>query len=424
MKVKDANYGRSDLFRYGIIVPLINGTNPYNTIDEFCLNASENNYVFNGKIYKFSKRTIKSWYYKYLKFGFDSLCNKKRCDKNRMRKIKDEDVCAKIVDIRKEYPRITAKGIYNKLLDENYINSNVSIHCIFRYLKNNNLKSTNISRKEKKKYEQELPNDCWQSDTSSGPYLQIDGKKYKTYLISIIDDCSRLIVGYGFFFNDNAINMQSVLMSAIKKYGVPKKLYVDNGSPYKNEQLSIITGRLGINLIHAKPYSPTGKGKIERSFRTIKDEWMNQTNWNKFQSLNDIENSFNNFIYSNYMNRIHSEIKETPNNKFHKYYEYLKRLDNDFIEQSFLHTKYCKVYNNSTIKLNNEVYEVPYKYVGQKVEVRYYIKDLSKVYIYENNKMQHTCFKPNIKDNSKTLRKDNIDYNKIINNIEEVEEMK
>ena len=424
MKVKDSNYGRSDLFRYGIIVPLINGTNSYATIDEFCDVASTKTYEFNGKVYKFSKRTIKGWYYKYLNDGFDCLNNKKRNDKSKMRKIKDDEVSERIIELRKEYPRITAKAIYNKLLEEDYIKPDVSVHCIFRYLKNNNLKSTCISKKEKKKYEQEYPNDCWQADTSSGPYLQINGKKYKTYLISIIDDCSRLIVGYDFFFNDNAINMQSVLMSAIKKYGVPKKLYVDNGSPYKNEQLSIITGRIGINLIHAKPYSPTGKGKIERSFRTIKDGWMNQINWNDFKSLEDIKNSFNNFIYSNYINKIHSEIKETPNNKFHKYFNCIKRLDNDFIERSFLHTKYCKVYNNSTIKLNNEVYEIPYKYVGKKVEIRYYIKDLSKVYIYENNIMLYECFKPNIKDNSKSLRKNNIDYNKIINKEEEVEEIK
>ena len=424
MRVKDSNYGRSDLFRYGIIVPLINGTNPFSTIDEFCFNASLKNYEFNGKVYNFSKRTIKGWYYKYLKSGFDTLCNKKRNDKNKMRKIKNTDVCYRIEELRKKYPRITAKAIYNKLLEDNYIDSSTSIYCIFRYLKNNNLKSTIISKKEKKKYEQDFPNDCWQADTSSGPYLQINGKKYKTYLISIIDDCSRLIVGYDFFFNDNAINMQSVLMSAIKKYGVPKKLYVDNGSPYKNEQLSIITARLGINLIHAKPYSPTGKGKIERSFRTIKDGWMNQINWNSFNSINDIQSSFNDFIYSNYMNKVHSEIKETPNNKFHMYFDKIKRLDNDFIEQSFLHTKYSKVYNNSTIKLNNEVYEVPYKYVGKKIEIRYYIKDLNKVYIYEDNKMLYECTKPNIKDNSKYKRKDNIDYNLIINNEEEVEEMK
>ena len=416
MSTKEKYYGRKELFRYSIIVPLINGTNEYATIDEFCKRASERTYVYEGKQIKYKSRTIKSWYYKYCNEGLHKLENHKRKDKNKFRKIKDESVEERIITLRKEYPRITTKAIYNKLLDEEYITKDVSIHCLFRYLKNNNLKAVEISKKEKKKYEQEYPNDCWQSDTSSGPYILIEGRKYKTYLISIIDDMSRLIVGHGFFLHDNGINMQKVLKEAMKKYGIPKKLYVDNGSPYKNEQLSIIMARIGCELIHAKPYSPTGKGKIERSFRTIKDGWMNCTDWNQFNSLEDVEKSFNDYIYSNYINKIHSETKETPNNRFHNYYERVKHKSNEEIEEQFMHTKYCKVYNNSTIRMNNETYEVPYKYVGKKVEVRYYVEEPDNVFLYNaDGNCETKCNKPNVVDNSKSIRKDNIDYTKIIN---------
>src|SRR5699024_471984 len=92
-------------------------------------------------------------------------------------------------------------------------------------------------------------NDCWQADTSHGPYLTINGKKTLTYLIAIIDDASRFIVGAKFFFNDNSINLQDVFKSSIKKYGVPKKLFVDNGSTYKNDQFNIICASLGLVLI-------------------------------------------------------------------------------------------------------------------------------------------------------------------------------
>lgn len=416
-------YGRKDLLRYSIISPLINGTNEYGTIGEYCKQASQKSYEFEGKILKFKERTIKGWYYNYLKEGFDKLGNHQRSDKKQFRKIKNEKVVEKIIELKKSYPRITTKAIYRKLREEKYINSEVSIHCIFRYLKSNNLKAIEISKKEKKKYEQEYPNDCWQSDTTSGPYIKVKGKKYKTYLISVIDDMSRLIVGYGFFYNDNAINMQKVLKEAMKKYGIPKKLYVDNGSPYKNEQLSIIMARIGSQLIHAKPYSPTGKGKVERSFRTIKDGWMNCTDWNTFKSLEEVEKSFSEYLYNNYINTIHSEIKETPNNRFHKYENIIKRKEAETIEKSFMHTKHCKVYNNSTIQLNKQIYEVPYKYVGKKIEVRYYVEEEKKIYIYDElGKEKEECKIPNEIDNSKSKRKDNIDYSKIINKIEGVEE--
>ena len=108
-----------------------------------------------------------------------------------------------------------------------------------------------------------------------------------------------------------------IIKSAIKKYGVPKQIYVDNGSPYKNEQISLITGRLGIKLVHAKAYSPTGKGKVERSFRTIKDGWLNCSNWNEFKTIEDVKKSFREYLYNEYINQEHSEIKMSPNNKWH-----------------------------------------------------------------------------------------------------------
>ena len=422
IKREEKYFGRKELLRYSLIVPLINGTNPYSTIDEYCEEVSKGVYEFNKEKVKFKARTIKGWYYKYLKEGLESLEKHERRDKNNFRKIKDESVEERIINLRKEYPKITTKAMYKKLIEEGYITDKVSIYSIFRYLKNNNLKAVEISKKEKKKYEQEKPNDCWQSDTSSGPYIVVEGKKVKTYLISVIDDTSRLIVGYGFFYNDNGINMQKVLSEAIKKYGVPKKLYVDNGTPYKNEQLSIIMARLGIELVHARPYSPTGKGKIERSFRTIKDGWMNCSDWNKFKSIEDVEKSFSEFLYNEYQNKEHSETKETPNNRYHSNKE-IKRKSKEEIEEAFMHTRKCKVYNNSTIKINKEAYEVPYKYVGKTIEVRYYVSNIEKMWVYEENKRKEEVKKPNVKENSKTIRKDNIDYSKMVNKEKEAEEI-
>lgn len=419
--MKSNYYGRMDLFRYSVIAPLINNTNEFNTINEYCDFVASKTYNFEGRIIKITPKTVKNWYYKYKKEGLESLENHKRCDKNNFRKIKNELVEDRIIELRKLYPRITTKKIYEKLLEDNYITSDVSVYAIFRYLKNNNLKAVQISKKEKKKYEHDYPNDSWQSDTSTGPYIKVDGKSKRVYLIMIIDDTSRLIVGYDFFFEDNAINMQKVLKSAIKKYGVPKQLYVDNGSPYKNEQISLITARLGIKLIHAKPYSPTGKGKIERSFRTIKDGWLNCSNWNEFKTIEDVKDSFSNYLYKEYINKEHSETKITPNNKWHNEIKELKQLEEEKIEEAFMHSRLSKVYNDSTIQINNEKYEVPYKYIGQKIEVRYYVSNPKEIIIYKDGKRCETCKLVDKKANSKVYRKNNIDYDKMINKESEEE---
>ena len=256
----------------------------------------------------------------------------------------------------------------------------------------------------------EYVNLCWQADTSVGPYIKINDKKYKTYIIMFIDDKSRLIMGYDIFLHDNAINMQSVLKKAIKTYGKPKRLFVDNGGPYDNKQLSLICASLGIELIHAKPYTPEAKAKQERLFRTIKDGWMRCTDWNDFKTLEDIKVSLNKFIYNNYINKIHSTIGETPNERWHKEYKLVTFLDNDFIEECFLHRTFNKVRRDRTIKFRNEYYEVPFKYVGQTIELRYDPNNLNKLYLYEDNKKIEDILKVDKVANSKVKRKDGIDY--------------
>ena len=419
--MKTKYYGRMELFRYSIIAPLINNTNEFNTINEYCDFVASKSYDFEGKIKRITSKTVKNWYYKYRKEGLESLESHKRKDKSKFRKITNDLVEERIIELRKEYPRITAKKIHEKLQEEKYISKDVSVHAIFRYLKSNNLKAIQISKKEKKKYEHDNPNDSWQSDTSTGPYIKVEGKSKRVYLIMIIDDASRMIVGYDFFYEDNAINMQKVLKSAIKKYGIPKQLYVDNGSPYKNEQISLITARLGIKLIHAKPYSPTGKGKIERSFRTIKDGWLNCSNWNEFKTLEDVKESFSTYLYKEYINKEHSETKITPNNKWHNEIKELRQIEEEKVEEAFMHSRLSKVYNDSTIQINNEKYEVPYKYVGQKIEVRYYVNNPKEIIIYRDGKRSEKCKIVDKKSNSKIYRKNNIDYEKMINKESEEE---
>ena len=107
-----------------------------------------------------------------------------------------------------------------------------------------------LIEKKEEDMRREYPNDVWQGDTTYGPYITMDGKKYRTYLIHFIDDNSRLVVGHGFYLNDNAINVQKTLKKAIKTYGLPKQIYLDNGKSYKNCQLSLICARLGIKLTH------------------------------------------------------------------------------------------------------------------------------------------------------------------------------
>ena len=244
---------RLDLFKYGIISSLIN-QEEINIRDE-CAKLSEKEYFYKGKNRKYSAETIRKWFYKYRNCGFDKLNRKIRNDFETSRKISDE-VKEYIALLREEYPKITTKNIYKKLIEERYITEKIKIDTIYRYCKTNDMLRRKVLKEERRRYEKRYPNDTWQADTSYGPYIVIDDKKYRTYLIHFIDDNSRLVVGHGFYLSDNAINVQKVFKEAIGTYGIPKQLYLDNGKSYSNLQLELICARLGVKLTHTHAYDP------------------------------------------------------------------------------------------------------------------------------------------------------------------------
>lgn len=408
------------LFKFGIIAPAINNTHSYPSNEKFFDAIKDKTYTFNGKEYHFSKHTLKSWYYMYKRKGFNKLQKASRNDKNKSRKL-NNDTIQRIITLRENFPKCTGTSIYKKLVEENYINKfDVSLSTVLRYIKNNNLKSSQVSNIERRMFEMECVNDCWQSDTSDGPYITVDGTKKRAKLIMFIDDKSRMITGFDFFFNDNAINMQTVLKKAVKTYGIPKKLFVDNGGPYSNKQLSLICASLGIILINAKPYSPESKAKIERSFRTIKDGWMRCTDWNDFKSLEDAKNSLNNFLYNNYINKKHSSTNQTPNERWHNEYKLVKYKNEEIVDKMFFHRINRKVRKDMTVKIENTYYEVPFKYVGLTIEIRYDPTDLENVYVFEGEEQKEICKKVDKVSNSKIKRTNGIDYSKILNDERDV----
>ena len=406
----DAIKNEIALFRYGLIAPVVTDTFTESSQNQYFRNIATKKYLVNGKEEQYSWQTIKSWYLKYRKYGFNGLINKTRNDCHSSRKLREEAV-ERIKELKKQYPHISGTLIYNKLVEEGQINPcDVCLGTVLKFIRDNSLlfdESENIDRRA---FEMEHSNDCWQADTTQGPRLIINGEKVTTYLIAIIDDASRLIVGAKFYVNDNAINFQDTLKSAIKKYGVPKKIFVDNGKTYKNDQLSIICATLGMILIHARPYSGASKGKIERFFHTMKDTWMRGLNWNDIQSIDELNSLLADFVVNYNMNN-HSSIKDdcdnpiSPNTRWFKDAELVKKFDNNFIDIAFLHTVYPKIRSDAIANIKSHEFEVNMKYIGKKIIVKFNPFDFSKAWIYENGKLIETIKPVNKIDNSKIKRK-------------------
>lgn len=412
--MKDKEKHEIALFRFSLIAPLVNETYEAASKNEFFREiASKDHKLPNGTNAKLSSGTIKKWFLNYKHGGFDALIPKARTDIGKPRNI-DSNAIAKIHELKENFPYITGTLVYQKLVEEGYVKaSKTSLATVLRYIRENNLKRSQLAPIDRRAYEMEFANDCWQSDTSHGPVIIVNGQKRRAFLITFIDDASRLILHGEFFFQDNAVNMQAVFKKAISKYGIPKRVFVDNGGTYKNDQLRLICASLGIVLIHTKAYSPESKGKIERSFRTIKDNWMNGINWNNYTDLDSLNTDFNKYLNEKYSNSIHSSIMMTPRERYIQDVDKMKFIPMEELDNHFLHRVSRKVNNDATINLNSLQFEVPAKYIGQRINIRYSPIDLSKAFIFnKNDKISDTVYPLKKVDNSK-VKRNVIDYSKV-----------
>ena len=398
------------LFRYGLISPLINNTYEEVSKEDYFRKVSVKTYKFNDKEIKFSANTIKKWYLNYKKLGYIGLVPKERTDLNTSRKLSME-AQEKIIDYKKNYPHISGTLIYQKLVEDGYINqAEVSKSTVLKFIRDNYLLFGSSGKIDRRAFEMEFSNDMWDADTSHGPYLTINNKKIKTYLIALIDDASRLITNAKFYYEDNAINFQNTFKEAIKKYGIPKKIFLDNGKTYKNEQLSIICANCGMTLIYTKPYSPESKAKIERWFHTMKETWMRGINWTYIKDIDELNNMLNDFI-SEYNNKAHSSLTNgiiniSPRQRWFKDQDKIRKIDNNQIDEYFLHTAYPTIRHDSIAHVKKIEYEVPTKYIGRKITIKYDFSDRTKAWIYENNQKQEAIHIVDKIANSKIKRKE------------------
>lgn len=380
----DKERERIAVFRYGIIAPLVTDGFLEDSKNTFYKNVfARINKDQDGNPYTVSPSTIERWYINYRKHGFKGLLPQQRGDMGISRKI-DNDVIIRIEEIKALLPRMPTTLVYQKLISDGLINKkDVSLSTINRLVNSLDVKHNYKVKKDMRRYEKEHINELWCGDSSSGPYLKINGKKVKTYMIALLDDASRMIMGIKIFENDNFVNSMSVIKSAISKYGKPKYFNFDNGKPYKNEQMNLLVTRIGSVIRYCEPYSPESKSKIERWVRTCKDHWMRTIDWNTFKSINELEISLLEYV-NNYNNTLHSSLGMTPSERFFSESQYIKRLSDQEVRDYFYLEKECKVSSDNVIILNKHQYEVLYNYSKQLIKIRYSY-DLKDVFVVNND---------------------------------------
>ena len=176
----------------------------------------------------------------------------------------------------------------------------------------------------------------------------------------------------------------SVMRSAIAKYGRPKVFNFDNGKSYKNKQMELLAARIGTTLSYCQPYTPTGKAKIERWFRTMKDQWMAALDMRDFHSLEELRGSLYSFVQQ-YNQSPHSSLRGlSPQDRFFSEPEQIRRLSEEDITQNFLLEIERRVSADSVIVIDQIEYEVDYRFARQRIRLRY-SPDMKEIFIVESD---------------------------------------
>ena len=369
-------------FRFALIAPVIQGLYPDASEAAYYRRVTAEPIIRpDGTPYKYAPDTLERWTGLYRKHGMDGLISGQRKDKGISRAL-NADAINEIYRLRDAFPRINGVMIHQMLIHGGFIDAKVSVRAVQRFLKENDLKSArNPLIKDRKAYEMPEFGCMWQADTAYLPYITEDGRSRRTYLIMIIDDHSRLIVGGEIFYNDNAYNYQKVLKQAIAAYGIPDKIYMDHGSSFDNDQLTLILDSLGIIESHAPVRDGAAKGKVERNFRTLRSRWLSTLDVNTIHSLPEFNRMLSDYIRQ-HNTTVHSGTGETPVDRFIRTKEHVRiPKSQEWLDECFTNRTTRKVNNDSCITIDGVWYDVPPQFIGSKVEIRYLPDRMEDAYI-------------------------------------------
>jgi len=402
--------------RFGVIAPALQGLFTESTKTAYYKNvASKGLRMPDGKQITLNYNTFEKWEGLYKKHGMDGLMPQKRSDVGKPRALSDAAI-EEIFRLKQQFTKINSTLIYNKLITDGFIKqSETSVCTVQRFIKNNDLKTArNPNMKDRKAFEEEFPGDMYQADTCHSVYITENGETLRTYLMHIIDDHSRFIVGARFFYNDSAYNFQKILKDSIARHGLCRKIYIDNGSSFKNNQLTLILGSLGIIEIHTPIRDGAAKAKVERSFRTIKDSWLNGFSASEVSSIEQLNQLLDEYVRKR-NNTVNREIKETPMERYSRHIDRIKLpKSREWLDECFMNRVIRKVNNDSTISIDSNQYDVPMQFIRMKVEIRFLPDDMGNAYIYYDKK-KYSIRLTNKLENSRTKRQNSpsIDYSTI-----------
>lgn len=382
-----------------------------------------------------SERTLRRYLQRFREEGIYTLTRKKRSDAGVLRVFSDE-ILKKALQLLEQNSSRSIPMLMKLLETDEQIASqvrNISPSTLYYHLKEAgyNFKNRDKEKPQRmyRRFQAEYPNQLWQGDARHGiPLPNPDNlKKNKmTYLFAWMDDFSRKIMYAKYYWDEKLPRMEDCFRHAVLRWGLPEKIYCDNGRVYVSNHFLLLVTDLEIKKIHHPAYAAWCKGKIESVMKLLK-KFQSEAVLADFKTIEELNSTMTAWLDVEYDNKIHSSTGEPPNNRWRNNLNAhpprrIKDIDK-FNSLFFWRTK-KNINKYGKIQFNKNGYPIHTLPVGEKVELRYDPFDLSEVQVFKDNtfycKLRASSLVrktvPGIPEEKKkpTISKETVDYFKNI----------
>lgn len=384
---------RTALFRHSLVATLVD-LDPGELRLELKRLATRTHEHPSGRRARVGKSTLRRWLKALRAGGFTALMPALRSDYGASRAV-PEDWIKKAISLRREGPHRTARVLV-EMLGRLAGCPPINPHTLDTILRRRGWTRNQAGKKPKKRRQRWAAahvNDLWQGDATPGLWLpdpRWPRKNLQSHLFLWLDDVSRLVPHAEFFFDQKLPRMERTLKLALCRRGVPGRLYTDNGNVYRAEQFAAALAELGIHPRYSEPYSPEGRGKIERIFGVIQNDFYPEAilaiKAGHIKTLGHLNECLWAWLECVYHQRIHSELERRPIEVFREGLNHVKPADPQAVYRAFLWRYIRTVSRNGFISLLGNSYSVDPSWSGQKLELRLDPFDLSHVDVYRDRR--------------------------------------
>ena len=366
--------------------------------------------TWGGKTY--SASTLEKWYYEYQLKGFEALQRQPRKDKG-IRKAFSPEACQALLELRQQHPQLKIKVLVRQLIEKGVLQSGAfSLPSVYRFFAAHQMDAHSLKHHPPspqsgptKAFECALANELWMTDMMFGPTLKLaNGAVVHTRLFALLDDCSRLVPHAQYYDSEKLCCFLDCLRQGLSRRGFPEKLYSDQGKIFTSYHLQIVCANLKVRLCHAKPFAAWSKGKIERWFRTLQQDFEARLVIEPVHSLAELNERLWRWIEGEYHQRVHSALAgQTPAERFAQRAIHLRTADPETDwEALFLTRIERRVRLDATVSVQGQLWEVPVHLRGRLIQLRFNPFDWRRVEIWHEDKYVGLARRCDKRLNSKT----------------------